>query len=240
MAQRRPDRMTDDELFRDWVAGIERIYTEMIGLGQNRRMFRMMRDVLDRNRRLQETGGHVLDWMFGNYALAAAMSFRRDLDRDASTLGLLNLLYEIEVRAAILNRARYRATWKFRPGDDMERYVCDKAFNSFEPQTYPGEPERDHINPAVVRADLEKLLNETESVRLIVEQTFAHRARGEPQAVTWGEFHAAVEVLVEVFKKYYALLTLKTVLDIEPAPQNDTHECLTFPWWESEPTRPLR
>ena len=69
-------------------------------------MFKMMRDVADRNERLRKTGGHVLDWMFGNYALAAAMSFRRDLDRDTSALGLLSLLYEIEGRPAIINRAR--------------------------------------------------------------------------------------------------------------------------------------
>lgn len=234
MAQRNPERMTDDELFNDWLAGIERIYTGMIGLGQNRRMFKMMREVAEWNARLRETGGHVLDWMFGNYALAAAMSFRRDLDRDSSTLGLLNLLYEIEQRPTIINRARYRAMWKLRPGDDMERYICDRAFNSFKPQTFPGEPERDHIDPGVVRADLDRLLNETEKVRRFVEQTFAHRARGTPETVTWGEFHEAVDALVEVFRKYYALLTQKTVVDIEPTPQYNTHECLTFPWWETE------
>jgi hypothetical protein len=155
-------------------------------------------------------------------------------------LGLLNLLYEIEERPTILNRARYRATWDLRRGDKMDQYMCDKAFDSFEPQAYPGEPERDHINPAVVRADREKLLKETEKVRLVVEQTFAHRARGEPEAVTWGEFHAALEILVETFTKYYALLTLKSVVDIEPAPQYNTHECLTFPWWEPGTAPPVK
>src|SRR6266849_2215612 len=123
MSQRRPERMSDDELFKDWLVGVERIYSEMISLGQNRRMFRMMRDVADRNARLRETGGHVLDWMFENYALSAAMSVRRDLDRDDSTLGLLNLLYEIEERPTIINRARYRTMWNPHPRDGVERYI---------------------------------------------------------------------------------------------------------------------
>jgi hypothetical protein len=54
------------------------------------------------------------------------------------------------------------------------------------------------------------------------------------QTVTWGEFHAALDVLTESFKKYYAIVTLRSLSDIEPVPQYDTHECLTFPWWESE------
>jgi hypothetical protein len=56
-------------LFGDWLDAIERIHTEMMALGQNRRMFNMMREVVERNRRLQQTGGHVIEWMFGNYAL---------------------------------------------------------------------------------------------------------------------------------------------------------------------------
>jgi hypothetical protein len=232
MAQRTPNRMSDDELFRDWLVGMERIYSEMISLGQNRRMFKMMRDVADRNARLRETGGHVLDWMFENYALAAAMSFRRDLDRDMSTLGLLNLLYEIADRPTIINRGRYRAKWK--PTRDSERWMCEHAFDSFNPTKYPSEPERDHIDPAVVNSDRERLLAETEKVRRFVEQTFAHRARGTPETVTWGEFHSAIDVMVEVFKKYYALLTQASLTGIEPTPQYNTHECLTFPWWEAE------
>ena len=193
----------------------------------------MMREVVERNQRLQQTGGHVIEWMFGNYALSAAMSFRRDLDRAESTLGLLNLLHEIEERPTIINRGRYRAMWNFHPRDDMERRICDDAFNVFEQQRCPDEPERDHINAVAVRADREGL-DEAEKVSLFVEQTFAHRARGTPQTVTWGEFNKALDVLVEVFKKYYLLLTQKTLMDIEPEPLYDTHECLTFPWWQSE------
>ena len=80
----------------------------MIDLGQNWRMFKMMREVADQNKRLRQTGGHVLDWMFGNYALAAAMSFRGDLDRDKSTLGLRNVLHDIADRPTVLKTAHPR------------------------------------------------------------------------------------------------------------------------------------
>lgn len=194
----------------------------------------MMRGVARKNERLRETGGHVIDWMFGNYVLAAGMSFRRDLDRDSSTLGMLNLLYEIEERPTIVNRERYRLKWGVRQGDRIERHACDDAFDTFEPVRIPETPERDHMNPAIVSADRQRLLANTETVRLVVEQTFAHRARSKPEQVTWGDFHTALDALVEVFTKYYALLTQKTLVSIEPTAQYDAHECLTFPWLQAE------
>ena len=112
--------------------------------------------------------------------------------------------------------------------------MCDHAFDSFKPTIYPCDPDRDHMDRGVVSADRERLLAETEKVRLFVEQSFAHRARGTPDTVTWGEFHTALDAMVDVFKKYYALLTQATLTGIEPEPQYDTHECLTFPWWESK------
>jgi hypothetical protein len=36
------------------------------------------------------------------------------------------------------------------------------------------------------------------------------------------------------FEKYYLLLSQKILTDIESTPEYDTHECLTFPWWEPE------
>ena len=98
MAQRKPDAMTDDELFADWQTGVRQIYDEMIALGWNRRMFKMMREVVNNNARVRETGGHVVDWMLTNYLLSAAMSFRRDVDQQGSTLSMRQLLYEIEER----------------------------------------------------------------------------------------------------------------------------------------------
>jgi hypothetical protein len=143
MAQRKPAAMSDDELFAGWQNGIERIYDEMIALGWNRRMFRMMREVVEANPRVQETCGHVIDWMFGNDVLSAAMSLRRDVDRDSSTLSLRRLLHEIADRPETLNRERYRRQWGIdgnRPvdPDDMratlDRARCDRAFDVFANQ----------------------------------------------------------------------------------------------------------
>jgi hypothetical protein len=231
MAQRKPERMSDDELFRDWTAALERIKQEMYHLGHNRRIFRLVRGIANDNHRVRDTGGHVLDWMFGNYVLAAGMMFRRDVDRDQSTVNLLNLLYELGERPQVVNRGRYRALW----GDTdrhPERMRCDRAFDSFEPIRHPGEPERDHADPEKIARDRDELLRDVERVRSYVERTMAHRAREAPLPVTWAEFDAALDSVINLFIKYHALVTQNALDTVEPVPQYNERECFTFPWIE--------
>ena len=78
--------MTDDELFADWQTGVRQIYDDLSLSGWNRLMFKMMREVVNNNARVRETGGHFVDWMFTNYLLSAAMSFRRDVDQQGTAV----------------------------------------------------------------------------------------------------------------------------------------------------------
>jgi hypothetical protein len=162
------EQLTPDEVNARWQAWIRRIYDETISLGWNRRMFRMMRDIVQANTRLQQTGGHVIDWMFGNYVVTAAMTFRRELDRQAGTENLRNLLHEIEARPEVLSRARHRAMWGPKT---MEFWGPDQAFDGLCIVKYPDDPERDHLDPASVRTDRLRLQDATERVRVFVERT---------------------------------------------------------------------
>lgn len=103
--------LSREELEVRWDVWIRRIYGETIGLHWNRRMFRMMREIAKDNHRLQMTGSYALDWMFENYVVAAAMTFRRELDKQAGTENLRNLLFEIVKRPDVLSRARHRKLW---------------------------------------------------------------------------------------------------------------------------------
>jgi hypothetical protein len=41
-----------------------------------------------------------------------------------------------------------------------------------------------------------------------------------------------VDAVAEVFTSYHTIITLRSLVDIEPAPRYNTHECFTFPWHE--------
>lgn len=231
MPQRNATLLTDDQLFAEWKAWIERSKQELLELGASRQTFDLVRNIVSGNPRLKETGGHVLDWIFGNYAVAAGMTFRRELDTQSGTMSLLQLLSEVEARPQVLTRARYRAEWGAASGPGP-----DWAFDQLAPVRVPDNPGSDHFDPAVARADRELLQSATESVHSFVQQTFAHRSRGTPDPVTWGQFHEALDVLEGVFRKYYAVLTQSALVTTRPVPQFDTSECFTFPWIVADTT----
>src|SRR4051812_34607779 len=101
MPQRNPRRLTNDELFADWVRWIRRTYNEQITQGWRHRMFRLMRGVYEQNQELQNSGGFFINWAAENYVDAASMALRRELDTQAGTENLWHLLCEMRDRPAV-------------------------------------------------------------------------------------------------------------------------------------------
>jgi hypothetical protein len=227
MSLRLPSSLTSDERHTQWIRVAERIFEEQVTQGWRHRMFRLFRAVFSANPQLPEDGGFVLKWAADNYVDAALMSLRRELDVQAGTENLRNLLLDISLHPEVLTRARYMARWQ-RGEVDM----ANRAFDSFNPTRVAGRPDSDFINPAQVRDDLDALVAEAERLRLYAERTRAHRTpeRGIERSVTFRDLHAAIRHTRGVVGKYYALLTLRSVAQWEPEPQYDTIAPFMKPW----------
>jgi hypothetical protein len=191
-------------------------------------MFRLLRAVFTTNPELAEEGGFLFKWMADNYIDAALMVVRRELDIQAGTENLRNLLEDIIEHPDVLTRARYVQQWK--PGRDGE--FANRVFDSFAPVKVNQDPDADYIDPAVVRADLEQVVADAERLRVFAERTRAHRTpeKGIDTAITFGELHLTIADVRRVVEKYYAILTLRSVAAWEPVPQYDTIAPFTRPW----------
>jgi hypothetical protein len=159
------------------------------------------------------------------------MTFRRELDQQRGTENLRHLLEEIEQRSQIINRKRYIVLWNPKAAPD--RMMANRMFDKIPIVKVSDNPDADHLDPRRVATDRAKLEADTEHVREYVERTYAHRTPASATPVTFGDFHAAIDAIVPIFKRYYAWLTLNTITQVEPVPQYDTHECFTFPWWDA-------
>lgn len=228
MAQRKLEALTDDELFGDWVEWIKKVENELIELSWNRRMFRDVSRVFQHNPHLREVGGFVYEWLRLNYIAGASMSFRREVDR-AKHLGLVHLLAEIAERPRVLSRGRHHEAWGGLR-DKFEDILRTKSFEAIPFVRDASDPMKDHIDPEVVRADVAALRVDTEVAQDYVEQTIAHRTRGDVEIISFAQFNSAMDALTPIFQKYYARLTLSSMLQLEPVPQYNTHEPFTFPW----------
>jgi hypothetical protein len=228
MALRLPNGTSQSARHAAWMRVVERIHNEHVGQGWRHQIFRLFRAVFSTNKELADEGGFLFKWMTDNYIDAALMVIRRELDVQAGTENLRNLLEDIIEHPDVLTRARYKQQW--RPGREGD--LPDRMFETFEPVRVAQDPERDYIDPAVVQADLDGVIADGERLRVFAERTRAHRTpeRGIDTTATFGELHQAIADLRRVVGKYYALLTLRTVADWEPVAQYDRMSPFTRPW----------
>jgi hypothetical protein len=79
--------------------------------------------------------------------------------------------------------------------------------------------------------DLE-VLNAQELVLTHVQTTLAHRApiRADAPVPTFGDLHASVDAVRQVFHRYYAILTHRTVVTFEPVAQFNVYTPFNHPW----------
>ena len=206
---------------------VERIHREQVDQAWRHQLFRLVRAVFASNQDLSDSGGFLFNWMAENYIDASLMVLRRELDTQSGTENLRNLLEDVTEHPKVLTRARYVAQWK--PG---ETDWANETFDSFKPLKIDGSPSDDYIDPAVVRADRDHVLADVKRLRTYAERTRTHRTpeQGIDHSITFRDLHRAIADVQRIVGKYYALLTLRSVVEWEPAAQYDTIRPFTRAW----------
>ena len=220
-----------DARYDAWGRAVERIYREQVHQAWSHYLFRLLRAIFTTNQQLSQEGGFVFRWMVDNYVDSASMLLRRELDRQAGTENLRNLLLDIIEHPTVASRERHRSRWaKDRP---LDRLFADRVFDRLNPIHVTGNRDADYVDPDVVRSDLDRVDAVVEQLREYAERTKAHRTpdRGlDTAGMTFGALHDAIAGVRNVVGKYYALLTLSSVAQWEPVPQYDVFEAFTKPW----------
>jgi hypothetical protein len=226
----RLDGLEDDARYDAWIRIIRRIYDEQVAQAWGHYMFRLLRAVFVTNRRLSEEGGFIFEWAVHNYVDATLMLLRRELDGQAGTESLLNLLFDVIEHPTVVNRARYRA--RCRP---ELRWHANQYFDVYGLVRIHGRPEADHIDPARIRADLDRVATGAEHLRVYAERTRAHRTPGagvDTAGLTFEALHEALGSIRDIIAKYYGLLTHGSIAQWEAVPQFSTIQPFTRPWVE--------
>jgi hypothetical protein len=219
--------ISDDDRHAAWVQVADRIFWEQIRQGRRHRIFKLVCAVFHTNPELLAEGFDVFSWLVENYVDASLMLVRRELDKQAGTENLRNLLDDIIEHPEVLTRSRHTAAWPV-----AESGRASEVFDSWKPLKVTGSPERDHIDPQVIRSDLEGVCAAAEQIRLYAERTRAHRTvvDGIGTPIPFKELHRAIADICRTVEKYYELLTGVSVVQWEPVPQFDTMAVFMKPW----------
>jgi hypothetical protein len=222
----------DDARYDAWIRIVKRICKEHHDYAWGHYLFRLLRAVFVANEQLAAEGGFLFKWMALNYVDAMLMLLRRELDLQGGTESLRNLLLDMIEHPSVLTRARYLARWE---GTDHElvRWHANRTFDGYGTIRVPGQPEADYVDPAIVQADLGRVIAEAEQVRVYAERTRAHRtpeATFDPAATTFNTLHETLAGVRDMIAKYNALLTQGMIGQWEAVPQFSPIQPFTKPW----------
>jgi len=216
--------LTDDQRHDEWARIIRRAADEHVGQAWSNHMFRLLRAIVTINPWLAEHGGFFADWIVSRYVDSTLMLLRRELDKQAGTECLLQLLYDMLENPTVVTRTRFVANW---PAD--LRDLADEEFSK-----YAGGP-GEHLSLDMINTDLERL-KEAEAMRAHAEQTRAHRTPEraiDPGTMTFEELHKALVTVRDVVNKYREVLGVGPLSQWQPVEQFSVIEPFLRPWIEN-------
>jgi len=205
---------------------LSEVHDELVESFSLRRQFRDFVEVFKANRRLQETGGHVWHWMLVCYLNTILVRIRRHADGQPNEASLRQLLEQIKKRPDVPSAER--AIGIQRGASDHLYESLATSFADRWTQGLVGGP----FDQAVVAGDIAQLKSACEKATEAANRHFVHLHQGVASAVVRiDDVDHALDQIEEVHKRYHSLVLDAGLYQLEPAPQFNTHEVFTFPWW---------
>ena len=149
-----------------------------------------------------QRSGIVEYWLTRCYTTSQMTAIRRQIDRNRRAASLWHCLDLLAKEPAMATRSWFAGQLEDRGVDP--RYLASQvaAFDRF---AGPGE---DHVNISLVLEDMECLMLAAKTAKTVVNKVFAHheyRPGADSPEITWGEFDSAIDVVGDLYKKYYGL-----------------------------------
>lgn len=194
-----------------WQEWLIVIRTEIYDLHHHREIWRGLVD------RIEALGvadsGYFLDAFTRMYVAGQAMGVRRQADTDQGTVSLGRLLTGLIHDSRVVTRDRFLGPWELdaidtstERGQLEHRHVVMMADDAWA--TFSRGSARDHLDPAVPSADLERLVRASDRVVRFADKTIAHADAKRPDELpTFGDLDSAIGVLGEIYRRYSLLLT---------------------------------
>lgn len=165
------------------------------------------------------------EFMLDTYVVTQAVAVRRQADTHPDVASLGKLIQEIRDDASLIRREFWIGLWG---SDEDWKWQAERGWA----EQYAGSV-GDHLDPAIPAADFDALTDAAASVKAYVDQHVAHADSSAVSAeVTLAikDVHDAIDVIGDLFKRYYNLLTASSYAILVPAIQHDWKAVFRVPW----------
>lgn len=203
-----------------WNRWMDIIYVEITELVIHQDIFWQVQDLIKNNPKLQRPSAFY-KFMGRTYSAFALMSIRRQVKVNDDSISFARLLSEICDNPKELSRERYVALYK--GAFALER--ANKDFNKFS------KPGCEHIDPVLVKRDLDKLRAQAKKCETFADKTVAHLDKSKPKQIpVFKDLDNSIELLCALLKKYWLLFRAESLLSILPTYQYDWKAVFREPW----------
>lgn len=217
------------EKWKGWIDGP--IKDDVIGMHDARATWTHVGAMLAANPALPNS--HWWEFMRDSYATTQAVAVRRQAVPDNESRNLGTLLAELADDCALVTQEFWVGLW--RGHVDMRGMGRRKWAEQF------GGEVGTHLDPAIVRQDIERLKAGSARVKRHVDRHIAHSDRKASPAdvAALSDVHEAIDLIGELFRRYLNLFTASSMLQLEPVIPYDWMAVFRIPWmpagWSPEP-----
>jgi hypothetical protein len=205
----------------EWLQWMEVIKDEVQELVITKRTFHEVQQLIKDNPTLHQSNTFY-NYLSRTYVSHVIIGLRRQIKgKGNNCISMVRLFNELIKSPQVLTRSYYVDLYK---GSSVECFA-DKDFNKF---AAPGSP---HIDPTLVRADLNRLLDASKRCEDFADKRVAHRDKRElDELPNFNEVDACIALLDELYVRYFMLFHAKQMDSLLPTLQYDWKEIFRVPW----------
>lgn len=194
-----------------------------------RAMWRETLAIVKANDNIPFKGG-VVGWMARMYAHYALIGVRRQLSNNPTDVSLRRVLELVFENAPLFTRAEFVAGHHYTDPDDIA--FANGRFDEWGPDGAA------HLDPSLVRADIDSLKAVAEHAANFATKTVAHldREYAYPEGIvdidkiTWNDIDDAMDQIEVLLLKYYPLVHGSSLSSATPVPILGWQRAYTVPW----------
>lgn len=205
-----------------WCEGT--IKDNVLTMYLHRATWREVSKIIENNGQLPDS--YWWQFMWDTYAVTQAVAVRRQADTHKDVASLGKLIQEIRDDPSRITRDFWIGLW-----DPQDELMLKRAEGGWK-KHYAGSTGT-HLDPSIPAADSDALTAAASKVKAYVDRHLAHAdasAASASTTVTLQEVHDAIDVVGDLFKKYYNLLTASSYGTLVPAIQHNWKAVFREPW----------
>ncbi|MDP3798839.1 MAG: hypothetical protein Q8R06_17120 [Polaromonas sp.] len=209
-----------DPRLQKWLRWLEVIKLQVQDLVMAKHTFHEVQAIIRDNPALHQANSFY-KYLTITYVSHVVMGVRRQVKCDTQSISFAQLLGEMVATPELLSRPYYISLYAGTTVEDL----ADGDFDRFAPAGAK------HIDPILVEADLQRLREATAKCEEFADRRLAHHDKRDPkQLPTYNELDVAIDLLDQLYCRYFLLFHASAMDTLLPTWQYDWKEIFHTPW----------